>query len=257
MPLAEFLKDPRPPATAKPDAPPMDPAAKLRRQDFLEFGSIVFLGLLLAGWYVAFRVVAGGPGARPSVPAVAPVPSSHGVISPVVPKAPIAGTRASIPIHDSNGVAGSVAVKAPLANVPGSVLSHESDKVVGPVAPKTPIAESHSSVPSIVPHKDETALVKAITAPAKPKGTVSRPFERRDANPHAGERYLQIAAFGPRALDGFLKTLEGQGLHPVVAPGPVDNIYRILIGPFPNSAALEETRRLIQAQGIEPILRSY
>src|SRR5580704_6252445 len=167
MPLAEFLKDPTP-ATAKPEAPPMDPAAKLRRQVFLEFGSIVFLGLLLAGWYVAFRVVAGGPGPRPPVSTVAPVPSSHGVISPVVPKAPIAGTRASIPIHDSNGAAGSVVVKAPLANVPGSVLS-------------------------IVPHKDETALVKAITAPAKPKGTVSRPFERRDANPHAGERYLQIA----------------------------------------------------------------
>jgi cell division protein FtsN len=43
----------------------------------------------------------------------------------------------------------------------------------------------------------------------------------------------------------------------VVAPGPVDNIYRILVGPFPNSTALEETRSLIKSSGVEPILRSY
>ena len=83
------------------------------------------------------------------------------------------------------------------------------------------------------------------------------PFARREAAPRAGERYLQIAAFGPHALDGYLKTLESQGLRPVVAPGPVDNIYRILIGPLPNAAMFEDTKRLIQASGIEPIVRVY
>jgi hypothetical protein len=102
-------------------------------------------------------------------------------------------------------------------------------------------------------------IAKPVKAPqpAKRSDASVQPFRRHEASPRIGEKYLQIAAFGPRALDGYLKTLEGQGLHPLVAPGPVDSIYRILVGPFASPEALEETRRSIQASGIEPILRSY
>jgi cell division septation protein DedD len=116
-----------------------------------------------------------------------------------------------------------------------------------PIAPVAPIAKPVATTVEIPKRQPIT----------KHKDSTAQPFKRHDASVRAGERYLQIAAFGPRALDGFLKTLEGQGLHPVVAPGPVDNIYRILVGPFPNSTALEETRGLIKASGVEPILRVY
>src|SRR5208282_4168194 len=122
----------------------------------------------------------------------------------------------------------------------------------------TPIAPV-ASIAKPVATKIETPNQQPASVYQQPiikrKDSTGQPFKRHDANPRSGERYLQIAAFGPHALDGFLKTLEGQGLHPVVAPGPVDNIYRILVGPFPNSAALEETRSLIRASGIEPMLR--
>ena len=76
-------------------------------------------------------------------------------------------------------------------------------------------------------------------------------------NPRHGDRYLQIAAYGPRSLDEYLRTLEAQGRHPLVAPGPVENIYRILIGPFTSADAMEQARQSIRAAGIEPIVRSY
>jgi cell division septation protein DedD len=87
--------------------------------------------------------------------------------------------------------------------------------------------------------------------------TAQQPFKRRDLIPRAGEKYWQIAAYGPRSLDAYLKTLEQQGIHPFVGPGPSENIYRILIGPLANADAVEQTRHLIQSLGIEPILRAY
>ena len=122
-----------------------------------------------------------------------------------------------------------------------------------PPVPATPAAPTAKPVVTLAsPPPPSPVEHKPAEKDARPQ-----PFRRRDASPRSGERYLQIAAFGPRALDGYLKKLESRGLHPVVAPGPVDNIYRILMGPFPNPSALEETRRSIKASGIEPILRTY
>jgi hypothetical protein len=231
MSLAEFLNDPRPPA--KPSAGSGNPAAKLRKQVFLEFGAIVFLGLLLAGWYVGFRIVA-----APSTPQpVAPV-ATIVVKSPVAPPPPLA-MPAPAEVKPP-----APALEKPNADTTVPVPSARSEK---PPDVKVPISS----------HDLPAALGAAIAPKPAFVGPMPQALARRDASPRAGEKYLQIAAFGPRALNGYLKTLEKQGLHPVVAPGPVDNIYRILIGPFPNSAALEETRHLIQSSGIQPILRSY
>jgi hypothetical protein len=142
--------------------------------------------------------------------------------------------------------AGSPPVRAAVVPTPVPVASAATGVKVAP-----------PPAPAIIPITKPVAAAPEIARPAKRKDSTTQPFKRHDASPHAGEKYLQIAAFGPHALDGFLKRLEGQGLHPVVAPGPVDNIYRILIGPFPNATALEETRSLMKAAGIEPILRVY
>jgi sporulation related protein len=223
MPLAEFLEDPKSAPSVKDASPPVDPAAKMRKKVFLEFGAIIALGLALAGWYVGYRVLAAradqppAPATAPAIVVHTPVPVAPARVVPQPTSAPVESKAADVP-----------AVSAPIATA---------------ATPKAATPE----------------IVQAVKAPqlGKRKDSAVQSFTRRDANPRAGERYLQIAAFGPRALDGFLKTLEGQGLHPVVAPGPVDNIYRILVGPFQNAAALEETRSLIKASGIEPILRAY
>jgi hypothetical protein len=196
MPLAEYLEGQK---SAQPPVPPTDSAAKLRKQVFLQGGVMIALGLLLAGWYVGYRVVT----TRSAHP-----PAPVQVIQPVPKKIVVAPQPAPQPVEPK------------------------------PVPLPTPV------IP-VVP----------VSKPAPPAAGAK--VTRHDASPRTGEKYLQIAAFGPRALDGFLKTLEGQGLHPLVAPGPVDNIYRILVGPFPNATALDEARSLIKTSGVEPILRTY
>jgi len=80
---------------------------------------------------------------------------------------------------------------------------------------------------------------------------------RRNVIPHPGEKYVQVAAFGPKALDAYLRQLESKGLHPLIAPGPADGIHRILIGPYTNTETLEQTRRMLQVVGMDSIVRSY
>ena len=94
--------------------------------------------------------------------------------------------------------------------------------------------------------------VEAPKVSAKPAQTAPR-----EIDPQPGQTYLQLAAYGPRALAAYLATLQEQGLHPSVAPGPSPDVFRILIGPFPNTDALERARVIVQSVGIEPIVRTY
>jgi hypothetical protein len=215
MPLAEYLEGPK---SAQPPVAPKDSAAQLRKKVFLQGGAMIALGLLLAGWYVGYRVFT-TRSSQPRIPVPVPV-----VVAKEVPKKVVVALQPAPPPAESKPI-----------------------ELPAPVAPAAPIAK---------PELPATNHQKPATS-RQPPPTNHQPFTRHEASPRAGERYLQIAAFGPRALDGFLKTLEGQGLHPLVAPGPVDNIYRILVGPFSNATALEEARSLIKASGVEPISRTY
>lgn len=142
-----------------------------------------------------------------------------------------------------------VTTAAPLAGISTAAQPRPQTAVEKPAA--TPLLR-----PAPKQVKPATVAVPPAAPPAKRKDS-NVPFVRHEAHVHPGERYLQIAAYGPRSLDAYLKTLEAQGLHPVVAPGPADNIYRILIGPYPNTEALKEAQAVVEATGIQPILRTY
>ena len=253
MPLAEFLKDPKPAISSKDTPPPLDPAKNLRKQVILQSGLIIAVGLALTAWYVGYRIFNGRNGRAdappPAVVAAVPVPVSTPVSSPAPAPVPVqTEPEPEVPAVKSFPTTG------PMPPTP-AVHPKPINAAVS-VKPKSALDAATSAVTK--PLVTQEILEATRTAqPTKHKESSAVPFARHEAAPRPGERYLQIAAFGPHALDGYLKTLESQGLRPVVAPGPVDNIYRILIGPLPNAVAFEETRRLIQASGIEPIVRVY
>jgi len=75
--------------------------------------------------------------------------------------------------------------------------------------------------------------------------------------PRPGESYLQLAAMGPLATKDYLQELAAKGIHPLIAPGPTDGIYRILMGPYANTTALEQARQALKAAGAKPLVRAY
>jgi len=161
-------------------------------------------------------------------------------------------------------------VPQPIASKPALVPPPVVATPVKPIAVPKPTAAAATSKITPPPHKP-VATPAAVNEAAGPspvktlaaepeRATLAKPsgeFRRRDVNPHHGEKYWQIAAYGQRSLNDYLKVLAARGFQPLVAPGPSESIYRVFIGPFPNNDALEQAHRSIQGMGIEPILRSY
>lgn len=93
--------------------------------------------------------------------------------------------------------------------------------------------------------------------PGPPEPVPSRPARPIKLDPRPGETYLQLAAMGPRAMANYLEELAAQGIHPSIGPGPSENIYRVLMGPYANAAELEKAQRTLEGQGIHAIVRTY
>src|SRR6266567_6985455 len=126
-----------------------------------------------------------------------------------------------------------------------TVNSTRSVVTVAAPAVQAPVVQTPATARPVV-------ATVASSKPAKQKDSATLPV-RRDVTPRHGEKYVQVAAFGPKALEAYLRELESKGLHPLVAPGPADGIHRILIGPYTNPETLEQTRRTLQVVGMDSI----
>ncbi len=76
-------------------------------------------------------------------------------------------------------------------------------------------------------------------------------------DPQPGDLYLQLATMGPNSTNDYLKTLDARGIHPRIAPGPSENLHRLVIGPYPDKAALEKEQQELEAAGIQFIAHRY
>ena len=110
-------------------------------------------------------------------------------------------------------------------------------------------AEQHIIRLLLPPPPSEPEPVPAQTVKAKP---IWSPVD-----PRPGESYLQLAAMGPLATKEYLQDLAGKGIHPLIAPGPTEGIYRILMGPYANTTALEKARQALESAGAKPMVRTY
>jgi len=144
----------------------------------------------------------------------------------------------------------------------GRLFAHPAVKTAAPVVAKAaPVIPK--GTPVVV--KEAPVVAKAVAPPApkpevkpdplplpQPSGSMPKVI-----TPQPRERYLQLAALGPNYTEKYLPVLRAKGFNAVVAPGPTDNIYRIIIGPFPDQLALEKQRDVLEAAGIQSMLRVY
>jgi cell division protein FtsN len=116
----------------------------------------------------------------------------------------------------------------------------------------------HAAVPVIAKTIEATPVVESVAVggeTAKPTADPTPAWNTVD--PKSGELYLQLAAMGPNSTNEYLKMLDAKGIHPRVAPGPSDNLHRLVIGPYPDKAALEKEQQELEAAGIQFIARRY
>jgi cell division septation protein DedD len=93
-------------------------------------------------------------------------------------------------------------------------------------------------------------------APAKPKPTAVGPAAF-NGEPSSGE-YWQVVATSRPDAEIIAEALNKKGFHAQVSPGPREGVFRVLVGPFKDSATQAQTRTKLEAAGFKnPIVRRY
>jgi len=103
-----------------------------------------------------------------------------------------------------------------------------------------------SASPPIIP---APALRSIPDPPAPPKPVAS------NADPIPGKTYLQLAALDRRMADTFVKVVRKKGFPAIVAKGPTESIFRVLVGPMEDAATLARTQADLQALGYKSFPR--
>ncbi len=139
---------------------------------------------------------------------------------------------------------------APVPKAAPVVIAQPSTPVVAEPVPEVaqpePVALRPSAPAPVSPKAEPVAVLPADPTPAW-----------RTIQPQSGELYLQLAAMGPNSTNEYLKILDAKGIYPKIAPGPSDNLHRLLIGPYPDKAALEKQQHDLEAAGIQFFERRY
>lgn len=117
--------------------------------------------------------------------------------------------------------------------------------------PQRKVAET-KPVPAAAPPK----LASAKEAPVKPS---PKPAEAQPATsaPQAGHLYLQVAATTRAEAEALRDQLARKGFAAVIGPVPGQELYRVLVGPLADPAALAKTRSALQELGLKPFTRRY
>lgn len=128
----------------------------------------------------------------------------------------------------------------------------------------------HSSVPdhSSLPVKSSATVqaqaAAAVQLKSEPQpGTLETAPQTADSDqlpmiaPRVGQQYIQISALNEEAARRYVTKLRYAKLDPHVAPGPTPEVWRVLIGPFADQDALEQTRSDLARAGIKNFIRRY
>ena len=129
---------------------------------------------------------------------------------------------------------------------------HAASAITRPVS-AFPVA---AVAPTIAKTFEATPVEEPVAVAANAGHPETAPVWNK-VEPQSGDLYLQLATMGPNSTNEYLQILEAKGIHPRIAPGPSENLHRLVIGPYPDKAALEQEQQELESAGIQFIARRY
>lgn len=168
----------------------------------------------------------------------------------------IAGRGSPVVIDPSNGgkkePSGGLVVDpsrpSPLDQRPTPTPEPTQAPTVAPTAAPTPTS---TPLPTPRPTPAPAPTPPPVTAAKNPPLTVT-------GEPAPGQTFLQVVASTRPDCEIIVDVLKRKGFQAVIAPGPSEKLYRVLVGPLPDAAALSKTRSDLEAAGFQkPYMRKY
>jgi len=120
-------------------------------------------------------------------------------------------------------------------------------------APVQPPAQAPASEPAATTPAPQTQAAKEPAPPAA-KREEEPPAAKPAAEP-SGKIYLQVAAVGRPEAELEVSTLKKRGFPAHVGPGPREGIFRVLVGPYKNTADTARAKGELEKLGFKPIVR--
>lgn len=109
--------------------------------------------------------------------------------------------------------------------------------------------ERKASPPRISPPRvHESAPPPEKAAPASATGAPA-------ITPGPGRMYLQVAAAAQPQAGVVVDTLKQKGFPAILAQGPNATLFRVVVGPFPDSATLGKAKADLENAGFRPMVR--
>jgi cell division septation protein DedD len=159
---------------------------------------------------------------------------------------------------------------------PATVAGNQRPEAASPAAP----LPQQSTVPP--PPQEETkerapVETRPVTAAEKPQKPQKKEATRERAarptpppakkaeapahsgivavNPGPGNMYLQVAAVAQPQAGVVVDTLKQKGFPVMLSPGPNATLFRVMVGPFPDAAALGKAKADLESAGFHPLVR--
>ena len=156
-------------------------------------------------------------------------------------------------------VVGRNSAPASAASLPSTtVASSQRPEAASPAAPQSaapPPAQEGAKEPVPV----ETKPV--VTAEKPPKKEPPKKAESSahggvvGVNPGPGNMYLQVAAAAQPQAGVVVDTLKQKGFPAILTPGPNATLFRVMVGPFADAAALGKAKADLESAGFHPLVR--
>lgn len=75
--------------------------------------------------------------------------------------------------------------------------------------------------------------------------------------PQPGQTYWQVSAVAKPEAELLVEVLTNKKFRAIVAPGPNEKLFRVLVGPARDQAELGKLRSDLEQAGFKPMLRKY
>jgi cell division protein FtsN len=161
--------------------------------------------------------------------------------------------------------------------LPPAIAPNVQPEAAVPAAPPPVQTATHpveSSTPPVKETKEpapmETKKVappKKSEAPPKADSPRERPSTHREnalsanssgvvtVNPGAGSMYLQVAAAAQPQAGVVVDTLKQKGFPALLTHGPNPTLFRVMVGPYADAAALGKAKADLENAGFHPLVR--
>lgn len=134
----------------------------------------------------------------------------------------------------------------------GGQTSPKPSTMDGVVAQPQPAAQAPTSTAS-----PEGAGTTAQPQQAPPVETPPAPAEGGLLDPKPGDTYLQVGAVKRPEAEVLVEMLSRSGFKAGIAPAPLENMFRVLVGPVRTEAEQGKLKTDLEKAGFKPIPRRY